>query len=285
MKQHTKGELAVLLSVACLAIMAILVKNIPGRIDGLTVAFFRFVIGIPLSVAAILILKQPWKVEDKKDVFLRGLFGAAAMILYFSAIVMGSPGRATLLNRTAPFFVALWGLLFFKQKVKWWQILIIVACFSGVVLVFYDHSSYPLLGDIFGLGSALLLGLGIIFVKRARVQNEPAMIYLILCIIGAVMAAPFVPWRTLDITQGWWMLLIMGGVSWIAQISFSWGLKFISALEGAIITYLHIPLTLGLSVLFVTEEITTTFIIGTVIIFAGLTINTILENRKKNNEA
>ncbi len=284
MDQRARGIIAIFFSTLFFGIMSLLVKKMPGHLSGQTIAFFRFTIGIVLTVAAILITGKGWKTYDRLDVLLRGLFGSVSMVFYFMAIQMGSSGRATLLNRTAPFFVALWGVTLFKKKLFTWQILLILFCFGGVILLFYDGSTYPLGGDILALLSAALLGLGMHYVHRARVKNHTLIIYLVLCIMGAVITAPMVEFARVDLREMWPWLTVMGAVSWLAQILFSWAFKYISALEGSMISYLHIPFTVTGSVLLLGETMTPRFFIGMGVILAGLFVYSWLEQKRQKKE-
>lgn len=284
LKQRYQGILSIFISTLLFGTMSVLVKMMPGDLSGQSIAFFRFLTGAILSALSILVLRQTFRIRDPWDVLLRGITGSSSMIFYFMAIQMGASGRATLLNRTAPFFVALWGVLIFRKKLYWWQLMLIIVCFGGVALLFYDGSTYPLGGDLMALLSALLLGMGIHYTQRSRVNNEPSVIYLVLCIAGMLFSAPFTDFQAIPYLSLWPWLLAIGAVSWLAQILFSWAFRYISALEGSMISYLHIPFTLTGSVLLLHETLTPRFYWGMGIILAGLLVFTWLEQKRLQEE-
>ena len=171
-KKEARGELSILFSNIFFALTAIFVKIIPDTFSGVYISFFRFASGIIFVVFSILITKSGFRITDKKTFILRGATGAFAMTLYFFAIKYTSSGRATLLTNTFPVFVALFGVLFFKEKIYLRNILSIIICVAGVFFVFYDGSHYPFIGDLLGIISAVFAGMALHFLKKMRNDNN-----------------------------------------------------------------------------------------------------------------
>ena len=271
-KEETKGEITILISNIFFAITAILVKLVPGIFDGFFISFIRFIVGIILCVLFIKFLKSGFKVHGKIFWILRGFCGAGAMILYFVSIQMTSSGRATLLTNTFPIFVALFGFLFFKEKVRLYNIISIILCIIGIFLVFYDGSKYPLTGDILGLIAAIMAGFAVIFLKGLREKNNSIIIYLPVCLFGLLLTS-FSAGQIVSVNIPILIILITTGVAaFFAQIFMTYGFKFVSSTRGSIITFSKIPMTIVLS-FFVGEEFKFKFIIGTILIIIGLVVN------------
>lgn len=272
MKKQLVGELSILASALLFSFGAVVVKLMMDRYDGYFVSWFRFAVGIVLSVAFILITRKDFRVYDKKLVILRSVYGAAAMILYYVAIQMTSSGRATLLNTTYPVFVVIFGALFYKTKIRVDHIISIVLCLAGVVLVFYDGSRYNVWGDVIGLVSAVFAAQAMHYMKKARANNNSFIIYLSVCGIGlagtSFSAGQFakIDW------MGALLLAASGAVMFFGQIALTYGIKFVSTIRGSVLSFSKIVFTIVMS-LFIGEVIKTRFVIGTVLILAGLIIN------------
>jgi drug/metabolite transporter (DMT)-like permease len=272
MKHETKGQLTILLSNLLFAIAAICVKLISGSINSFFISLFRFFTGIIFLVFILIMTKKYFTIKNKKDWLLRGLFGASAMTLYYFAIQLTSSGRATLLVNTFPVFVALFGYLFFHEKITFLQIISLLLCIAGAFFVFYDGSGYLIFGDILGIIASILAGLSIHYTKRLRENNNPMIIYLSVCLFGlAFNSFSVTNIVSIDIiTLG--ILFLIGVLAFSAQISLTYGIKFITPTKASIITFSKIPFTIILS-LFIGEEMNERFFIGMGLILIGLFLN------------
>ena len=86
--------------------------------SGPFLSFVRFVFGCILTIAMLLLTGRGFQLRDLRYLLLRGVFGAIAMFTFYDAIQMTSSGRATLLCGTYPIFVAVFGFLLFKEKIR-----------------------------------------------------------------------------------------------------------------------------------------------------------------------
>jgi drug/metabolite transporter (DMT)-like permease len=101
-------------------------------------------------------LEKGFKIHDWKSWVLRGVFGSCSMVTCYWAIQITSSGRAVLLSNTYPLFVALYGFLFFHEKISWNRLAALVICFSGILLVFYDNAHSAQDGHLFRCMAATL---------------------------------------------------------------------------------------------------------------------------------
>ena len=95
------------------ALMAVIAKAAAARLPGPQIAFVRFLLG--LVACAVISLRRPLRARNKRGLFLRGLFGGAAVFCYFLTIEHLPVGIATLMNYTAPVFTAFWAALFLRR--------------------------------------------------------------------------------------------------------------------------------------------------------------------------
>jgi len=269
------GSLSILLSCIFYSIMALLIKPLSSDFNGLFISGFRFLIGIGLGFFVLYISKKQFKIIDKKSWILRGVFGAISMIAYFVAVQFTSSGRATLLSNTYPIFVALFGGLFFGERLSVKNIASLFLCIIGIVFVFYDRNLYPIWGDILGLISGITGGIAIQYLKKSREYNNSIVIYLSACFFG-ILALPFSinqPLHFSMYTVG--MLMAIGIFAFAGQILMTYGFKTVSATKGSILSYAGIPMTLMLSYWFLGEPMHAKFLVGIGFILAGLIMDAV----------
>ena len=272
MKQEIRGELSLVLSCLFFAAMAIFVKMAAAEFSGMFISAFRFASGLIIGGAFLALSKTPLKLAKKKILLVRGALGMSAMLMYYTAIQMTGSGRATLLLNTFPIFVAIFGALFFRQAINADKIFSIILCLSGVIFVFYDGSSYGVLGTGIGLAAGIIRGLVVHFIKKSAEANHPLVVYLVVCLYGLLLL-PFSAHEATKVDTGALILLLVVSIfSLIAQFLMTYGYRHVEALKGSLISYLTIPLTVLLGY-FMGEELHAKFFVGLGLIAIGLLVN------------
>lgn len=171
----------VILGALCISFAPILAKAITLPAD--TLAFYRLLFGT--SVFYLLSFrskKESIKLESFKTksgqllllfAGIAGIFFALDMAIWHRSIFMSGAGMATILTNTQVFYVALIGLIFFKEKLtlRFW--LALPLAFSGVfLLVHFKNENYVgedyNLGVLFGLLAGLAYSIYLIFLKRVE---------------------------------------------------------------------------------------------------------------------
>jgi len=272
MKKETSGEIIILIYCIVFSIMVTLVKTVSTSFSGPFIALFRFVSGIILGAALLIVSKQPFQINHKKSWILRGILGSSSMVLYFMAIRMTGSGRATLLSNTFPIFAALFGFLMFNEKSGVAQIVSIALCVLGVGFVFYDGSATNVWSNLIALSVGMLRGIATHFFKRSAEENHPIIVYLATCLFGLIIL-PFTMNEVANITPSFLLLLLLiGTLALAAQIFLGYGFRSVMATKASIITYASIPLTVFLGYC-IGEELKPRFFLGTAVIILGLLIN------------
>jgi drug/metabolite transporter (DMT)-like permease len=269
-RQRWAGEAAIFGSGLLFAATALIVKGISNYYSGLFITLFRFVTGIALGAGWLWVSRTGFAVENKADVFWRGFYGALAMVFYFVSISLTGSGRATLLNTTYPLFVVAFGKLFFGESLSVRRLLSALVCMAGVVLVMGDRGQYALAGDLFGLASGVMGGLSLHYMKRARENNNSVMIYMATCVMGmpiALFSVNQVPALNLS---GILIMTASGAIVFAAQVMFTYGMKYMSAARASILSFTKVPITILASFLLLSEKLTMWFLAGSVLILAGL---------------
>lgn len=274
---RSKGVFSMVASSVFFSLSAVLVKLVSSYFNSYFISVSRFVIGIVLSIALLFFTKESFKVSDKKSWVIRGVAGSVSMILFYLAIEMTSSARATLMNNLYVIFVALFGFLFFKERIRVVNIFSMVLCLSGVTIIFYDGSKYSLLGDVTGILSGLIMGIAIYYTKRSSEKEHPIVVYMSACIFGLAFTPLSSVYNPNPGLMPIIIILAIGASSFLAQWLMTSGYSKLSTIKGSLISYLKIPFTVILSTL-LGDQISTKFYIGTAILIIGLLVESELIN-------
>jgi drug/metabolite transporter (DMT)-like permease len=271
-----RGGYAALYSAAVLfAGTSLLVKLASNTYGGLFVSAVRFAVGAALCAAVLLIGYRSLRPARPGLVALRGAFGAVSMAAGYAAISLTGPGRAALLCNTYPLFVAVFGALFFGERIKPRLFLCIAVCSCGAVLVMRDGSGASMAGDLLAIGSAVAAGMAINIVRRATQTDNPFMLYLSPCILGLPLFF-FVPAGGGAAGAGPVPLLLLlggGAAAFAAQSLMAVGYRTVPAGRGSVVFYLETVLTVVLGILFAGEALNLRFGLGLALILGGLALN------------
>jgi drug/metabolite transporter (DMT)-like permease len=276
-----KGELYLLLSSLVFTIITLLVKVASSGYSGMFVASWRFIVGIMTTIIICKMFNISLKIENRRDWLIRGFFGSTAMVAFYISIQMSTISRSALLCNTSPAFVAIFGFLFFKEKIRTSDLLSLALCLLGVVWIFYDRGVYSIKGDIAGLLSAIFSGIAIHYVKRSSMVNNSLIVYLSPCILGLL----FLPFTINEYHKfevySFLTVLLVGLLTVLAQFFMTSGYRCVNPTKGSVLNYLQIPLTLALGAVFNRDPFPPKFFLGMVFILAGLLINILRIASKK----
>ncbi len=255
------------------AVNSVIVKIAAESYSGLFISSIRFLFGLVITIAAIWLTNQKFRIISKKYWLLRGIAGAVAMICFYVAIQMTSSGRTTLLEKIYPVFVTIISRIFFREKITGNTVFSLGLCTAGVFFILYDGSDYSLAGDLIALCSGIAASFAIIFIKKGRETDTSLMIYLSPCIFGMI-TVPFTFSEFLNVNvNGFFLLFLIGLLTFSGQVMMTYGYRAISASKGSIIFYLETILTIMLSMMIVNEVLAKRFLIGFFLVIGGLIIN------------
>lgn len=273
---NVRGMAALLAAALLFATTTTLVRLASNSLSGYFISTVRFAVGVVLSIAWLTISGRGVRIGNKRDWLLRGLYGAISMTLSYMAISRTSGGRATMLSNTYPIFVALFGRMFFGQRLLPTAIPALVLCTAGSIIILNDGSGYALAGDAMALLSAVFAGLAINHLKRARVTDDPVSLYLSPCIFGLPVVVsltrgtgglPAVPHGAAIA-----MAVGLGFIVFGAQVLMTWGYKYVNAASGSRIFYLEIIFAVILGAL-IGERLRPAFFAGAGVIMAALSLD------------
>ncbi len=260
------GVVYMLASAFISALNGAVAKILGNDLSAMEIVFFRNIIGV-LIILVTLRHTPPMLSGGKLPLlFLRGLFGFSAMILFFYTITQIPLAEAITLNKTSPLFVAILAFFLMNERLGPHAIIALLAGFTGVVMIAgpagfsidYDH--------FLGLLGGFFAACAYATIKHIRDIYDARIIVLSFVGIGTVVpmllffAAPFVeppsqllflfPKFSLPVSSQIWMLImIMAAIStlsqWLLTKAYSLGR---AGIVGAI-SYSNIPFAVGFGIM------------------------------------
>jgi drug/metabolite transporter (DMT)-like permease len=252
--------------------MAVLAKGLTARLPGPEVAFVRFLVG--LAACAVAAFTVRLRARNWIGLLLRGGFGGAAVLLYFTAIAHLPVGVATLLNYTAPVFTAIYAALFLGERPGWGAFGALSLTTLGLVCVVHAEAHAGALGfgpwHFAGVASAALSGAAIATIREVRRTDGSWEIFTAFCLFGAALtlfpsAAQWVAPSTVE----WIGLGAVGAISVAAQLLMTYALRFVPATIAGILAQLTPISAMTLGWLLYGEKVTALAAVGAAITLAG----------------
>lgn len=262
------------------AATAVCIGYLGGKFDGYFTSLCRFLVGAAIGLGGLALAKRPFRINRLKPWLGRGVFGSLGMVLYYLAIVLGSPGRASLLNNSYPVFVAIIAIFILRARVRLATVGGILVSFAGIALVLWDGSKSSFPADAAGLASGIVAAVSYHFNKKASQTEDAVVIYLGVCFVG-ILGTAFSAGQFARLDWVSALLLLAAGLGgYFAQIAITLGLRDIDATEGSVHTFLKIPMTSLGGFLMLSEPLSLRFFAGTLLIFLGLFLDRLLPERR-----
>lgn len=181
------------------------------------ISFVRVLSNLLILVVPALVHKKLKALcgDGRPSLWLRGLFGSAALMLSFAAITRIGPGESAFLAASSGVFVALLGPWVLGQKNSWLAWLAILGSLVGVALLFKpDGHSSDLLGRAMALSAGFLSALAYLMVARAGRSNSPQSVIFYFCLVAMLLHVVYFANYGFQSPREWemWGLLLLTGV-------------------------------------------------------------------------
>ena len=274
--------------------MAVIAKRASLGLPGAQVACMRFAVGVLAVLVGWACRLVPLRPVSYRWLFVRGLFGSFAVLLFFTAIEKLPVGTATLLTYTAPVFTVIFAALFLDEKMTFGAVLALAFTFLGVVLVVRGNTPSPVplaaplsslshpavrpawsLGfgvwEACGLGSAIMSGGAVTTIRYARRFDGAWEIFGAFCVVGMLATAPFaiLAWRWPSPEQ-WLLLVAVGLIAVVGQVLFTVALRDVTAAVYGVVSQLAPITALALGALVYGDHLGVLGLVGSAITVAGV---------------
>jgi drug/metabolite transporter (DMT)-like permease len=288
------GVFFALLGAALFATKGIVIKlALADGIDTLTTLTWRMIVSVPIFLTVGVLgyrhkqraaLAGAGPILDRRTLFQAlgvGMLGYyVASFLDFSALTYISAQLDRLVLLTYPFFVVLFGVLFFRRKVTAVMLVSLVVSYGGILLIFAHDFSVE--GDNVVLGSALVFGSAVAYagyqiLAKPLIDKLGAQLFTSIAMSGAgpAVIVHFLlthPGGALAINgEGLWLMLAIGLISTVAPAyCISAGIGLIGPERTAIIGNISPIVTVTLAVGVLSEAFAPWHAAGTVMVLVGV---------------
>jgi len=288
------GVAFALLGAALFATKGIVIKlAMADGIDSLTTLTWRMIVSVPVFVTVgVLGYRRKQRtapagaapILDRRTLFQAlgvGMLGYyVASFLDFSALTYISAQLDRLILLTYPFFVVLFGVLFFRRKVTALMLVSLVVSYGGILLIFARDFSVE--GDNVVLGSALVFASAVAYagyqiLAKPLIDKLGAQLFTSIAMSGAGPAVIVHFLLTHQVGalaingEGLWLMLAIGLVSTVAPAyCISAGIGLIGPERTAIIGNISPIVTVTLAVAVLSEAFTPWHAAGTAMVLVGV---------------
>lgn len=224
------------------ALMAAAVK-MAGDLPLTMKVFFRNLVTLGItSVVAVNMRENPFgRTRHAKLLILRSLCGLAGVLLYFLALDKLSLADASLLNKTSPFFVLVFAVVFLKEQFDRILIPALVVAFLGALLVIKPSFDYEMLPAVGGLLSGMFAGLAYNLVRALKGRESPNRIIFTFSLVSTLATLPFLVAAPPRPTALQWLALLGTGVFAAGgQYGLTFAYHHARASRISVFTYLHV---------------------------------------------
>jgi drug/metabolite transporter (DMT)-like permease len=281
------GCIAVFGSAFCFYLATCVVKW--SITSGLTIApsffvFVRFFSGFLTVVLVMLIKKQSIKPKKYKYLIGRTIANCIAVYCFFKGTTLTSVAQANILNMTYPVFIAVISWFSLKEERDITSIVIVLISFAGVWLILDPSRMSFNFNSLWALASGVSAAIAIIFLNLCRKDNDTETTLFFLFGIGSIVIISifynkmYIPDA---ITLKYLLLSALFSVS--GQYLLTIGFKYVTAIEGGIISSTRILLAAILGPFIVSDPALSLLgWTGAILIFSGNIYLTIRKSKIKS---
>ena len=241
MTNQAKGLIYTLITVAMWGVLAIALKVAVKVIDSPTIVWFRFSLaftGMALWAAftepkALKILYQPSLILVVSTLML-----AWNYIGFMLGVQYTSPGNAQIAVQTGQILLAIFGIIFFKERLTLLQGIGFLLTLLGFWIFYQQHitvanedTSQYTKGILFTVSGALTWAIYAAMQKKLVLQHPVTTLNIFIFGLPVLLYLPFANFSSLThLSLGYWLLLIfLGANTLISYVCLSLALKYMEA--------------------------------------------------------
>jgi drug/metabolite transporter (DMT)-like permease len=199
--------------------------------------FVRFVAGFVL-VNLILLVKRQSLYAERHDLLAgRAVANAVAVYCFYTAVSKTTVAEANILNMTYPVFVAIFSWIFLKRQRDPVMTIGALVAFVGIWLVLARGPLSLGWNHLWGLTSGVCAAWAIIFLNLSRRYHDTQTVLFYLFGLGAILTFIAFPstifWPSRSEA---YYLALCSGFAIVGQYCITFGYRYVTAVEGGIIS-------------------------------------------------
>lgn len=255
MKEKNKGIILIILSSFFFTLMATTVK-FAGHHSLAEKVFFRNFVGLIVMAYSMWRQKISFKPQNFRLLSLRSMLGLTGVYLYFLSIGQLDLSVASTLNKTSPFFVMIFAVLFLKEDFTKHKLMSLMVAISGVLVIMRPSATFDLTYGLLGILAAVVAGGAYTVVRKLKDYDHPLVIIFYFCLYSVLITGPFALKSGVNLSSftDFIVLILIGLFAVIAQTCMTFAYRHAPASELAIYTYMSIVFSSIIGVFFFKEE-------------------------------
>jgi drug/metabolite transporter (DMT)-like permease len=266
----------ILVASVLFGVMAVCVDVASRGMNSTQIAFVRFT----GSLAVLLAFRRRRPLRPRpgnlRRVFMRGVLGAGAIVLYYRGIQGAGAGLATLLNCTYPVFTALFATTLMEERFDARMGGALALNIVGVLVVLgpgADLNAATFSGGLSALAAAVLAGGAVATARQLRGSETAHLITTYFMATGAVLTAPALL-LGLPLLSAPLVLALVGVVlsSVAGQVLLHQGLGVAPATQGSLAAATSVVTAAGLQSLFLGEHLSRHSLFGACVVVAAVAL-------------
>jgi drug/metabolite transporter (DMT)-like permease len=295
--QRTLGYLLTFTAATCWALTGILGKISiqDANLSGFEVAFWRAIIGGAMFAIHAFIVGK-WRVELRYALAF-ALFGipgvAGVMGGYLVGVEKIGVSMATMLQYTSTGWIAVWGMVFFREPATIWRIGAVIMALLGAGLLCWSGGDVLLGLSAAGVAASLISGfcysLQSAFGKKFLTKYSSVSLYMYAMPMGALVMLPFLLPQTNHLFAGlgvpelsfgvkgpmdWFNLIVLAGVTvWGAYWAYMEGVKRLEITKVGIICTVEPVMAAALAFAIFDERMAWLGFVGAAVVIGAIFIS------------
>ena len=281
------GLLLCFAGMALLCAMDAVAKGLGGHgFNTFQIGFVRYGGAAVWLALFIGLARQSWpKLGNWRRHVLRGVLMVVTACLFFYGVTHLPLAIATALAMSAPIYVSLFGMIFFKERPSRLLGVAILLGIAGSAVMVIGGNAGGATADISGWIAGILAPItyagAIVMLKHNSDDDSAAALTLSTAVVAAVILIPFaLPGFAMPTGQAWWQLPLIGFLGACGFVLLTTGLRTTPASSFAIVDYASLLWAAFFGFAFFSEVPALRFWVGGALIVAGCAIGMIATNRQ-----
>ncbi|RXK07756.1 EamA family transporter [Halarcobacter ebronensis] len=261
-------------------------KYLSQSMDPFEIVFYRNLIGVLIVIYSLKKYHISINTSKLHLLFLRGIFGALAMVLFIYTIATIPLGEAVVLNKTSPFFITILAYYLMKETINLKTFIALIIGFLGILFIMKPFGVEFSYEHILGVLGGFFAAAAYATIKKIKDIYDARVIMLSFMGMGVIIPlllfifTPYVKFTMHVESYIWFLLIFMAILSTTSQWFLTRAYSLSKASIIGIVSYTNIPFAIGFGVILGDLLPDTYTLIGIILIVSG----GVLVSRKSKNQ-
>ncbi len=256
LSQRDKGILCLLGAAVSFSLLNLFIK-LSGDIPGIQKSMFRNFMSFGLTFLLMKRAHVSFRPQNKTLPILiaRAALGTIGILCSFYAVDHLLLADATMIMQTGPFFTVLFSAILLREKMRPYQIAMLIVAFLGSLLVIKPQFSSTLVPSLVALATGITGGLAYTLIRVIGIRGENKL--LIVFFFSAFSSAVALPFTIFNYTPMTWqqtIYLVLAGVTACGgQLGVTYAYNYAPANEISVFNYSQVLIAALLGFLFFSQ--------------------------------